>query len=454
MNYRDKLKTKAAGLIARLKEIGEAELDRALTDVEVKEFEDKTAELKGVRAKLASLDEIEEAEEAVTKSVGRRPTDVTGNIDAVTRGAGVPATVKEKLTDEQKVGLCGLASAVNKHNPMTSPLAALENAGFGELAKSCEETQKALIQVKAFEIVGPGPGANTVFTPLSTDFIDFLRNETVIMRGGPMVIDLSGGFLDIPGGNTPTTGAYLAEGADLAYTQATTRKINLTAKHVGAITAVSNWNLSSSSLPLATIIGTDLMQGVTIAMDNAGLRADGSGQNPTGIRSLLNAANVFAALGAAAPTLAQIDTGCRSAQLRLTQNNIPKRRLRWIMSSRSAMFLKYVRDGNGNKAYPSMSDANPTWDGIPVLVSEQVPSNLGVGTNESEIYLQDFGHFLVGIARALQMTSSTEASYNDGVGTRSAFQRDQTVIRAIASHDFDVRYDRCGAVITGVLWGT
>lgn len=449
---RDKLKAKSAELSARLKALAEIEADRELTAEEIAEFDAKEKDLAKVTSSIKRLETIEENEEIATKSVTR--STVSPTIDAVTRGAGVPATVKEKLTDAQVVGLCGMASAYNKHNPLVSPLAALDQHGFGELAKACEDTRNVLMQVKAFEIVGSGPGANTVFTPLSTDFIDFLRNETVIMRGGPTIVDLSNGYLDIPGGNAPTTGAYLAEGADLAYTQATTRKINLSAKHLGAITAVSNFNLAVSPLPLATIIGNDLMAGITIAMDNAGLRADGTGQNPTGLRSLINAANVFAALGAAAPTLAQLDTGCRTAQLRLAQNNIPKRRLRWIMSNRSLMFLKYVRDGNGNKAYPSLSDANPTWDGIPVLVSEQVPSNLGAGTNESEIYLVDFGHFLVGIARALQMSSSTEASYNDGVGTRSAFQRDQTVIRAISSHDFDIRYDRAGAVITGVLWGT
>lgn len=448
---RDKLKAKSAELSARLKELVEIEADRALTTEETAEFEAKEAELSRVTASIKRLETIEDNEETAARSVTRSAP--AGAIAAVLSPTSVPATPKQKLTDAETVGLCGMASAFNKHNPMVSPLDALDKHGFGELAKACEETRNALLRVKAFEIVGPGPGANTVFTPLSTDFIDFLRNETVIMRGGPTMVDLSNGYLDIPGGNAPTTGAYLAEGADLAYTQATTRKINLTAKHLGAITAVSNFNLAVSPLPLAAIIGNDLLAGVTLAMDNAGLRGDGSGQNPTGLRSLINAANIFAALGGTSPTLANLDTGCRNAQLRLAQNNIPKRRLRWIMSNRSLMFLKYVRDGNGNKAYPSLSDANPTWDGIPVLVSEQVPSNLGAGTNESEIYLVDFGHFLVGIARALQMTSSTEASYNDGVGTRSAFQRDQTVIRAISSHDFDIRYDRAGAVITGVQWG-
>jgi HK97 family phage major capsid protein len=188
-------------------------------------------------------------------------------------------------------------------------------------------------------------------------------------------------------------------------------------------------------------------------MDSAALRGDGSGANPTGLLSLTNAANKFAALGALAPTLAQLDTGKRTAQLRLAQANIPVRRRRWLMSNRVFMFLKDVRDSNGNKAYPSLENATPTWDGIPVLTSEQVPSNLGGTTDESEIYLVDFGHFLVGIARALVLNSSTEASYNDGVGVRSAFQRDQTVIRALASHDFDVRYDKASAVITGVRWG-
>ena len=451
---RDKLKAKSAELTARLKALVEMEADKPLTAEEAAEFEAKEAELTRVTASLSRLDKIEDAEDTATKSVSRPARDVTGNIDAVTRGNTVPAQAKsEELTDEQKVGLCAMASATNKHHPMISPLDALDKGGFGELAKACEETKKTLLRTKAFESIGSTTGANTIFTPMSTDFIDFLRNETVILRSQPLIIDLSAGSLDVPGGNAATSGSYHAEGAELAYTQATTREVNLVAKHVGAITAVSNFNLEISPLPLATIIGNDLMMGVTLAMDSAGLRGDGSGSNPTGLRSLINAANIFAATGGTAPTLAQIDTACRNAQLRVVQANIPMRRRRWIMSNRVFMFLKYVRDANGNKAYPSLSDANPTWDGYPVMLTEQVPSNLGAGTNESEIYFVDFGHYLVGIARALALKSSTEATYNDGGGQRNAFQRDQTVIRAMASHDFDVRYDRLGAVITGVQWG-
>lgn len=454
MNYRDKLKAKAAGLIARLKEIGELELDRELTADEAKEFDDKTAELKGVKSKLDQLDEIEAAEEAVNRSVGRPVADETGNIAAVTCNPGtVPAEPKEKLTDAQTIGVCAWATARNKHYPAESPLAALDKFGFGEIAKACERTRNLIVENKAFESIGAGGGANTIFTPLSSEFIDFLRNETVIMRGSPLMVDLTNGALDITGGNVGVAGTYHAEGADLTYVQATTRKINLSAKHLGAITAISNYNIEISPLPIAQILGEDLLQGVTVSMDSAGLRGDGTGQNPTGLLSLTNAANKFAATGAAAPTIAQADTACRTAQLKLAAANIPKRRLRWIMCNRVHMYLKYLRDGNGNKAYPSLSESNPTWDGIPVLLSEQVPSNLGVGTNESEIYLVDFGHFLLGVARMLALKSSTEASYYDGVGTRSAFQRDQTVIRAMSSHDFELRYDKAASVVTAVQWG-
>ena len=49
---------------------------------------------------------------------------------------------------------------------------------------------------------------------------------------------------------------------------------------------------------------------------------------------------------------------------------------------------------------------------------------------------------------------SKEATYKDAEGNMvSAFQRDQTLIRVIAKHDFGPRHVESVAVLTGVTWG-
>ena len=54
---------------------------------------------------------------------------------------------------------------------------------------------------------------------------------------------------------------------------------------------------------------------------------------------------------------------------------------------------------------------------------------------------------------SLELAVSREGTYVDGGGnTVSAFQADQTLVRAIAEHDFQVRHDASVAVIQLVLW--
>ena len=49
---------------------------------------------------------------------------------------------------------------------------------------------------------------------------------------------------------------------------------------------------------------------------------------------------------------------------------------------------------------------------------------------------------------------SQEASYKDGAGEWvSAFQRDQTLVRVIAKHDFGPRHVESVAVGVGITWG-
>ena len=50
------------------------------------------------------------------------------------------------------------------------------------------------------------------------------------------------------------------------------------------------------------------------------------------------------------------------------------------------------------------------------------------------------------------VTASTEAAYPDGTTIIPAFTRDETVVLAIAEHDFVMRYDEATAILVGVDW--
>ena len=97
--------------------------------------------------------------------------------------------------------------------------------------------------------------------------------------------------------------------------------------------------------------------------------------------------------------------------------------------------------------------ANMMLKNFKIEFTNQLPEDLGVGGNESEIYFVDFSQVLIPDTMAIQLSISTEATYMDGGALVSAFSRDQTVVRTIAEHDLGLRHDKAVAVGTGVRWG-
>ena len=91
--------------------------------------------------------------------------------------------------------------------------------------------------------------------------------------------------------------------------------------------------------------------------------------------------------------------------------------------------------------------------GTEIYTTSQLPNNLGVGTDETEVIFCDFNEMMIGDAMTVSLAVSTEASYVDGGGaTISAFQRDLTLMRAVSEHDFAPRQDAAIAVIRGDSW--
>lgn len=454
MKLIDKMRAKAVAAKAKMDELLSKATDenRDMTAEESAEFDAAEAE---VSRTVKAIERIAASE----KSIGAIPAEEVQQTPALIKQVTLPglrATVTTPtLTTKERIGIAAWGAARAKAYPTKSALQHLEDAGFQALAdESRATTAKILERTKAFGSASGAGGDNVIDTPLSTDFIETLRNEAVFMRGQPVEVPMEFGSLKIPGGLAGASGTYTAEGSDIGYQQMTTRQISMSEKLLSAITAMNNRNIEISPLAVAAIVGDDLSMGLMLAMDSAGLRGDGMGNNPSGILTLAAAAHKITAAVATAPTLAQIDTEAKRMLTLIRGSNIPNRRRRWQMSNRVFTYLQFVRDGNGNLAFPGISAASPTWyDNYPVDISEQIPSNLGVGTNESELYLIDYGHVLVGVSQSLRIASSTEASYKDSGGTLvSAFSRDQTVIRGTAAHDFDMRHDKA-AVILRCQWG-
>ncbi len=304
----------------------------------------------------------------------------------------------------------------------------------------------------ALSTVTPGSGGVLVPENFSTSMIESLRPKSVIRSMGAISLPLNNGNLTMPRviGNTQVS--YIGTEEDIQVTDMQFDDLKLSSKKAAAIVPISNDLLAYAGVNprIDGQVNSDLAVSMGLSEDLHFIRSAGGGSLPKGLRYWAPAGNVLPA--PAGSTLAIVDLYLGSMMLRLESANVDLTGCGWIMAPRTIRWLQSLRDGNGNKAYPEIDLG--LLKGYKVALTTQIPTNLGAGGNESEIYFVNFADCFIGEDTTLSIAISTEASYKDANGnTVSAFQRDQTLIRVISKHDFGPRHVESVAVGTGITWG-
>ena len=304
----------------------------------------------------------------------------------------------------------------------------------------------------ALSTVTPGSGGVLVPENFSTSVIESLRPKSVIRRMGAVSLPLNNGNLTMPRiiGNTQV--AYLGAEEDIQVTGMQFDDMKLSAKKSAALVPIANDLLAYAGVNprIDGQVSNDMSVSMGLSEDLHFIRSMGGGSLPKGLRYWAPAGNVMPAPAGA--TLAIVDLYLGGMMLRLETANVELDGCGWIMAPRTLRWLQSLRDGNGNKAYPEIDLG--LLKGYKVALTTQIPTNLGAGGNESEIYFVNFADCYIGEDTTLSIAISTEASYKDAGGnTVSAFQRDQTLIRVISKHDFAPRHVESVAVGTGITWG-
>lgn len=302
-------------------------------------------------------------------------------------------------------------------------------------------------------LTGPA-GGFLVPEDVSSELIELLRAASVVMSFNPVIMPMDNGNLTMNRINTGTAASYIGELQDVPATGMTFGQIKLSSKKLAALVPISNDLLKSASYQADAVVRDDMVTALAVRGDLAFLRGPGSQFSPLGLRNQLlgttaEVTNILAAN--ATVNLVNVTSDLGRLELALLNANIPMLRPGWIMAPRTMMYLMNLRDGNGNYAFPEMQ--NGQLRGKPYRTTTQIPTNLGGGTNESEIYLADFAHVVIGEQQGIELAISTEAAYRDaGNNVQASFSRDETVVRAIALHDLALRQLGAVAILTGVTW--
>ncbi len=326
-------------------------------------------------------------------------------------------------------------------------------AGRGDIDKAIkwaknnelEEVEKALT-VSA----GNGTGHFLVPDEWASEIIEFLRPAVTVRKLGAQTVPLVGGTLHIPAMIGGGSAEYLGESEDISITKPVFSEKTLIAKKLAAIVPISNDLLRKASYNVMTIVRNDLINAIAVREDKAFLYDTGAPATIIkGLKQLAtDAYRVFASDGSIAADIAKAEKALKDAHIRFVRPGI-------IMSSRTENYLKYYYESLSG-TYPYLEEMkNGTIFGYPYAVSYEIPTNLTIGsteTNGTELFFVDFNEVIIGDGEQIYVDISTEAAYKDGANVISAFSKDQTLIRVITENDLILRYDDAIVVISPLNW--
>jgi HK97 family phage major capsid protein len=297
-------------------------------------------------------------------------------------------------------------------------------------------------------------GGALVPPEVAAEIIELLRSETVVRAAGARTVPMPNGTLTMRRQTAGSSASYVGESEDISVTQPDTGLLTLTSKKLAAIVPISNELLKFTSGPSADeFVRDDLVQEIAIREDQAFIRDDGTENTPKGLRYWANANNIISQTGDPA-TPAEIEDDFKNLMNLLTNADVRMRRPVWFMHPRELNHLKIQRNAAGGQLlYPELRTGSPTIHNWPVFVTTSIPSNLNPDGDESEVYLVEMMDAIIGEVSGLEIVANASASYVENATMKSAFSRDETLIRAITMHDFAVRHTVSVAVLTGVNWG-
>ncbi|WP_435988540.1 phage major capsid protein [Sulfitobacter sp. SH24] len=293
-------------------------------------------------------------------------------------------------------------------------------------------------------------GGVTIPQAQAAEVIELLKPRVTVINSGARVIDMPAGEVRHARQATSATASYGPENFVTPESEPTFDKVDQNFKTLRTLVPVGNALLRHSGTAVMQLVRDDMLDVMGLRKDLAFLRGDGSANTPKGLGGWVLAGHTQTAV---ANTAALVEAALRRMVSKVQDANVGMIKPGWIMRASTRNFLASLREPNhGSYLFPSI-DQNNTLLGYPIQTTSQLPNNLGVGTDETEVFFADFNDCMVGDSMKLMMASSTEAAYVDTSGdTVSAFQTDMTLMRAIEEHDFAPRHDEAIAKLTGKGW--
>jgi len=449
---------KRAANAARMAEIMEksGEEGATLDAAQQEEFDGLQADNLAIDGHLNRLKAVAAADKAAAKPVG----DAKGG-DAASQARSVSAIVKAP-TLAPGVAFARLARVKG--------LARLDGASVREVAKDLygEDSSVYRLVTKAAVAAGSSAASNWAEdlvgdeTSVYADFVEFLRPQTILGRFGMNGIP----SLRMIPFRTPLIGQtgggdayWVGEGKPKPLTAFDFSRTTLDELKVANIAVVTEELLRKSSPSADMIVRDALVAALKARLDTDFISPAKSASAGVSPASITNGVSAITSSGNDADAVREDIRQLFNAFI--AANNAPTAGV-WIMAARTALALSLMQNPLGQAEFPGISMTGGTLFGLPVIVSEYVPSvsagSYVVLANASDIYFADEGGVSVDISReaSLEMKDASltqNAGDGTGVAMVSMFQTNSVAFRAERILNWAKRRASAVQVLDEVNWG-
>lgn len=385
---------------------------------------------------------IEEIKKEVKEEVSKNQKEETLEIE---RKYADQLAEKDRIIEEMKNKKTKKASFKDVLNILHK-----SKGEIGTAQKLAKKTGKdSLVKAMTEESFTSG-GAFVVNEFRGSELIELLRDASVMRSLNPRIVELGkSGVVDIPKVTGGTTAYFVGEQDNVTSSEVSTGTLTLTAKKIMGQVVASNELLEDASTNIANNIMMDLTDEISLLQDQTAIRSSGGANKYKGLLYLADSGNKFNSAG---DSLTNILDDLFGAVTKLQENNIPMRRPGWILSPRTANALKQATDGTGGYFFKNEMD-NGELLGMPFKVTNTVPTNLGGGSDESEIYLADFAEVIWAPKEEIELRLTPNGAYYNGSNVVSGLSNDSSVITGRVRMDFNVRRPEAVVVIEQVSYG-
>jgi HK97 family phage major capsid protein/HK97 family phage prohead protease len=395
---------------------------------------------------------LDEARAAVLDKLGIKPVETVAPVEMAAQeraGYSITAGIRAMLTGDWSSREAGLVRDLSREVEKSGVAKTTERSFFVPFS--------ALNQRATYVTSGATTGGNLVQTDLlADDFIEFLRNNGVMLQLGVRTMPGLVGNVAIPRRSGVASTYYLStQTTAITQSESTFDQVTLAPKNLAALSKYSRQTLLQGTPGIEELVRRDLTDGINLAIDLGILNGSGSAGQPTGILGTSGIGSVAMGTNGAAITMEKVvdlEAAVMNVNGAVNPGNVA-----YLTNYKVMAALKKLRAGgstttdgpflfNTDGATIGRGPTPAQLNGYPLAPSNQVPSTLVKGTSGavcSALLMGDFSQAMVGFwGNGLEITVGED---------QDDFSKALTSVRGIVTYDVAVRDPKSFAAILDIL---